>query len=251
MTLATYQQLNYGWMAFAAVIFLVLLKVTAPYGRHTTSKWGPQISNRLGWVFMEAPGMIVLLHFVVSNANAQNAVTWTLVSFFLFHYVNRSFIFPFRIHTKAKKMPVVIMLMGILFNLVNGFLLGSSFAWFSVYQPDYFLSWKFILGAVLFAWGVWINWDHDTRLIKLRAPGETGYKIPHGGLFRYISCPNLFGEIIEWTGYAILCWNLAALSFLVWTAANLIPRALSHHKWYKSHFPDYPAGRKAVIPYII
>jgi protein-S-isoprenylcysteine O-methyltransferase Ste14 len=247
----TWQLINYGWMAFAAIIFLVLLKVTAPYGRHTSTKWGPQISNRLGWVFMEAPGMMVLLHYVISSATAQTAVTWTLVSFFLFHYVNRSFIFPFRIHTKKKKMPVVIMLMGILFNLVNGFLLGTSFAWFSNYQPDYFFNWRFILGTLLFAWGIWINWDHDTRLINLRAPGETGYKIPHGGLFRYISCPNLFGEILEWTGYAILCWNLAALSFLVWTAANLIPRALSHHKWYRSHFPDYPAERKAVIPFVV
>ena len=56
------------------------------------------------------------------------------------------------------------------------------------------------------------------------------------------------GEIIEWSGFALMCWNLPALSFAVWTAANLIPRALSHHAWYRRTFPDYPPGRKAVIP---
>ena len=28
--------------------------------------------------------------------------------------------------------------------------------------------------------------------------------------------------------------------FLAWMIANLLPRALSHHRWYLSEFPDYP-----------
>ena len=38
---------------------------------------------------------------------------------------------------------------------------------------------------------------------------------------------------------------------LVWVIANLFPRALSHHKWYKEKFSDYPKNRKAIIPGII
>ena len=75
--------------------------------------------------------------------------------------------------------------------------------------------------------------------------------MPKGGLFRYVSCPNHFGEIVEWAGFAVMCWNLPALSFAVWTAGNLIPRSLSHHRWYREHFPDYPAERKAVIPFVL
>ena len=97
----------------------------------------------------------------------------------------------------------------------------------------------------------WINWKADNVLINLRAPGETGYKIPRGWLFDYVSCPNLLGELIEWAGFAILCWNLPALTFFIWTAANLVPRALSHHKWYRMQFAGYPAERKAVIPYLL
>lgn len=251
MTYETFKNLVYIWMAAGAAIFLVLLKVTAPYGRHTSSKWGPQISNRLGWILMEAPGMILLLYFVLTKASQQNLMSWTLVAFFMFHYINRTFVFPFRIHTKAKKMPIVIVGSGIFFNLVNGFLLGYYFAWFAKYTTSDLIGPRFIVGAVLFVWGVYINWDHDNRLIHLRQPGETDYKIPEGGLFEYVSCPNLLGEIIEWTGFAIMCWNLAAVSFLAWTLANLIPRALSHHKWYKQHFRNYPARRKAVIPFVL
>ena len=56
------------------------------------------------------------------------------------------------------------------------------------------------------------------------------------------------GEVIQWSGFALMCWKLPALSFAIWTAANLIPRAWSHHKWYRTSFADYPQGRCAVIP---
>jgi hypothetical protein len=70
-------------------------------------------------------------------------------------------------------------------------------------------------------------------------------------MFRLISCPNLFGELIEWFGFALLCWNLPALTFFIWTAANLIPRAISHHQWYRKKFNDYPSERKAIIPFLV
>ena len=59
------------------------------------------------------------------------------------------------------------------------------------------------------------------------------------------------GEIIEWIGFAVMTWSVAALAFAIWTAANLAPRALSHHKWYRETFPDYPTERKALIPFVV
>ena len=96
-----------------------------------------------------------------------------------------------------------------------------------------------------------INWKADNILIGLRKPGETHYVIPEGWLFNKISCPNLAGRINRMAGFAILCWNLPALTFFIWTAANLIPRALSHHKWYKEKFKEYPQVRKAIVPFWI
>ncbi|MCD4665011.1 MAG: hypothetical protein K8R68_07040, partial [Bacteroidales bacterium] len=40
-------------------------------------------------------------------------------------------------------------------------------------------------------------------------------------------------------------------SAVVWTMANVLPRSLDHHKWYKNNFENYPKGRKAVIPYLL
>ena len=92
---------------------------------------------------------------------------------------------------------------------------------------------------------------HADRVLRhLRKPGETGYKIPHGGFYRWVSSPNYLGEIIEWTGFAVMTWNLPGLAFMVFTIANLFPRAFSHHRWYLDKFPDYPKNRKAIIPFI-
>ena len=77
----------------------------------------------------------------------------------------------------------------------------------------------------------------------------TGYSIPIGGLYKLVSCPNYLGETIEWTGYAITTNSLAGFAFAFYTFANLAPRAQHHHKWYKERFADYPANRKAYIPY--
>ncbi len=239
------------WIAVAILIFLLLLKVTAPYGRHSSAKWGPLISNNIGWLVMELPVLIVLWYFLLQNVKAITAPAWVMIGLFTFHYLYRSLVFPFRLHTKGKKMPLVIVGSAVLFNCINGFSLGYYFIAFANYTNDWFTDFRFIIGIALFFTGMYINLKADNKLIRLRQPNETGYKIPTGWMFDTISCPNLWGELIEWAGFAILCWNLPAFTFFIWTAANLIPRALSHHRWYKSYFESYPEKRKAIIPYIL
>ena len=111
----------------------------------------------------------------------------------------------------------------------------------------------YLVGSIViyFILGFLINNISDSTLINLRKKDTKQYSIPRGGLFDYISCPNFFGEIIEWLGFAILTWSIAGLAFFLWTFFNLVPRALSHHRWYKNTFSDYPKNRKAVFPFII
>jgi hypothetical protein len=246
-----YSLFLYAWIALAAIIFFVLLHIAAPYGRHASSKWGPAIDNRLGWLIMELPVIVVLFSFIFPYIHSLSAVSWVMIGLFCFHYFNRIFVFPFRLHTKGKKMPLLVVSSGVFFNLVNGFSLGYYFAHFAHYDMAWFTDGRFIIGVALFFTGVFINWKADDMLIHLRKPDETHYVIPKKWLFEYISCPNLFGELIEWLGFAILCWNLPAVCFFIWTAANLVPRALSHHAWYKNKFSDYPAGRFAIIPFVV
>lgn len=251
ISFSAFQLIAYVWISIAIFIFFLLMKITAPYGRHSSAKWGPLIANHLGWFFMEFPALVVMLYVLVINFSTHSLAIAVMIGLYCLHYFNRSFIFPFRLHTRGKKMPVLIMSSGIFFNLCNTFLLGYYFTNFATNDNSWFADTRFIIGLAIFLFGAWINWKADNILIHLRNPGETGYKIPQGWLFNYISCPNLFGELIEWTGYAILCWNLPALTFLIWTAANLIPRAMSHHKWYKNNFGEYPTERKAIVPYLL
>lgn len=246
----TVDLLIYCWIGVAVITFIYLLKRPAPYGRHTQTNWGPMIPNRVGWFIMELP-VLLLVGYYFFQLEIVQSVQGVLLSVFIFHYVNRVFVYPLRIRTKGKEMPLVIALSAVVFNLVNGTVIGFYITQEASYTDEYFYSYQFIGGALLFILGLVINWKSDNILIQLRKPGETDYKIPTGGLFKWISCPNFFGELLEWMGFAIMCWNPAGWSFFIWTFANLVPRALEHHRWYQSKFQDYPKERKAVIPNLL
>lgn len=247
-----FSSLIYIWIAIAVITFPVLLFITAPYGRHTTNTWGPRIGNRLGWFLMEIPVVIIFSYLFFMGTATKTLPVYIIYGLFMLHYTNRIFIFPFRMKTIGNRMPITIVILAVLFNSFNGFFNGY---WFGTLTPVYQLSWlsdpRFIIGAILFFVGMYINISSDNILFKLRNDNKTGYYIPHGGLFKYISSPNLFGEIIEWIGWAIMGWCLPGFSFAIWTMANLIPRALDHHRWYKNKFTVYPQGRKAIIPTIL
>ncbi|HLK30432.1 MAG TPA: hypothetical protein VKT28_17750 [Puia sp.] len=246
-----YSMFLYAWIVLAIIVFLILLKIAAPYGRHASAKWGPSVSNKFGWMIMELTVLVVLSIFILPHAGSLSIASMAMIGFFCLHYFNRTFVFPFRIHTKGKRMPLLIVCSAIFFNIMNGFSLGYYFAHYAHYDLSWLRDFRFIAGTILFFAGMFINWKADNILIHLRKPNETHYVIPEKWLFDNISCPNLFGELIEWLGFAILCWNLPALCFFIWTAANLIPRAISHHNWYKKKFFDYPSRRFAIIPFLL
>ena len=242
----------YLWIAVALVIFPLVLWVVAPYGRHTTTHWGPLISNKLGWVIMESPALFFFAWCFLTGSNHFTFIPWIFFSLWIIHYTNRTLIFPLRLRTRGKKMPLTIIGMAFFFNLVNGFINGYYLGSLSgIYEISWLWDPRFIMGVLLFISGLAINWSSDNILIHLRKPGETGYVIPRNGFFTYISCPNHFSEIIEWSGFALMTWSLPGLAFAIWTFVNLLPRALHHHRWYKQTFPDYPANRKALIPFIL
>ena len=239
------------WIGLAIVIFIVNLKIVAPYGRHINQKWGLLVNTRLAWVLMEAPVLILVTYLFITGSVSPGITTWLIYGAFALHYINRTFIYPFRIKSGKKNMPFLIMLMAIVFNCANGFFIGYYLGNYSAYTNEWLTSIYFITGAIIFFTGMYINWKSDSMLIGLREQDGERYKIPYGFLFTKISCPNHFGEILEWFGYALLSFNLPALSFAIWTAANLIPRSLAHHRWYRSKFDSYPKERKAVIPNLL
>jgi len=241
-----------GWFILSAVSFVVLLLIVAPYGRHNRGGWGPQISATVGWVVMEAPAPLFFALLFVFGSRTGSPVAAVFLAMWLLHYVNRAFVFPFRRRGSGKQMPLTILAMALLFNGINVYINGR---YLFALAPEYTLAWlsdpRFVIGACLFLVGFAMNQHADQVLFRLRKPGEGGYKVPLGGMYRYVSCPNYLGEILEWTGWAVATWSVPGLAFAVWTFANLAPRALSNHRWYRETFPDYPIERRAFIPFIL
>lgn len=255
----------------AVGVFVMLFFITAGYGRHQKKKWGPKINTHLGWFIMEVPTLLVMgLCFIFSDKwHVNGTIKWiyfVILFIWFLHYGHRVLIYPFQIRN-GNKMPLTVVSMGFLFNLSNVYIQGrwlftlsdpiyAEQLLFPISNANYSTSWlyspQFIIGLVIFLVGYYINKRSDITLRGLRkASNGGGYKIPYGGLYNRISCPNYLGEIMEWIGWAVLTWSIAGLTFVIWTTANLLPRALSHHKWYQEEFEDYPENRKALIPYIL
>jgi len=232
----------------AVIIFITLFKITAGYGQHVSKKWGRTINDRIGWVIMEAPTVILFLILYIIGKYQFNPVTLLFSTLFLMHYSYRTFVFPALMRGK-RQMPLSIIAFGMMFNTANAYLQGR---WINTlsggYETSWFLTPVFNVGFIMFFMGFFTHMYSDHIIRILRKPGEIEFKIPQGGMFRLVSCPSYLGEILEWTGWAVMTFSFPGLVFVIWTIANLAPRARSNHKWYLETFPDYPKNRKALIP---
>jgi len=246
-----HQTLAWSVIATGALVFVVLFWITAPYGRHVRGGWGPVISNRLGWLLMESPAALVFAAVYSCGAHARETVPAFFCLLWLTHYLYRAFVYPFRLRSARKPMPFAISLMAIVFNVINAYLNARWISQLGSYSASWLGYPRCSLGVLLFVAGFAGNIHSDGILLSLRKAGENDYRIPQGGAFRWLSSPNYAAELVEWAGWAIATWSLAGLSFFLFTFANLVPRAVSHHRWYKERFKDYPPHRKAVIPFLV
>lgn len=245
----------YGLVALVAsgvVSFLALLFVAAPYGRHERPGWGPTVPARLGWLLQELPAPLLFAVVYFRGEHAFQTVPLVFLGMWELHYLYRTFVYPLRLAPSAARMPLATVVLAIAFNTLNATLNAYAITHGALRHVDAWLGDpRFLAGVALFAFGWFVNQQSDAILRKLRKPGETGYKIPHGGLYGVVSCPNYLGEILEWCGWALATWTYAGFAFAFFTAANLVPRAIAHHRWYREKFPDYPRERKAIVPGVL
>ena len=181
------------------------------------------------------------------------AAPLVLFALFQIHYFHRSFIFPLRLRGNSK-MPLGIVLMGAVFNTLNALMQGGWIFYLAPegFYQDWFARPMIWIGIALFAIGMGINLQADHIIRSLRKPGDTRHYIPQGGMFRYVTSANYFGELVEWTGFAIASWSWAGAVFVLWTFANLAPRAASLRRRYTQEFGEEftRLGRKRIIPFI-
>nr|GMD17047.1 steroid 5-alpha-reductase DET2 [Ipomoea batatas] len=253
------------WLFRYSVLVLLLIAppvyiscrfITAPFGKHVRPGWGPTISPPLAWFLMESPAIWLTLLLFPFGRNSSNPLAQILMSPYLLHYTHRTIVYPLRLYLTsdprkaAAGFPVSVALMAFTFNILNAYLQTRWVSHYADYEGDALFWWRFACGMAVFLAGMAVNVWADKVLLRLKSEGG-GYKIPRGGLYEYVSCPNYFGEILEWLGWFLMTWSTAGFAFFLFTCANLMPRAWSHRGWYLEKFgEDYPRKRKAVIPFL-
>lgn len=245
-----------GVLVFIAMLavftFYGTMKQVNPYGRYAKPTDRHTMTARPAWLLFESPQWWAFA--VTFWLTAQSPGTPAIVLFALWqsHYLYRGIVYPLRRNEDGKRFPLSGVIFGVLFNALNGFVNGYAVAHAPHLMTDaWFSDPRFGLGLAIAVAGWLINFQADTILIRLRGDGTPGYKIPRGGAFEYVSAANYFGEIVLWTGWAVMSWTAAGALFAIFTVSNLLPRALSHHRWYLSEFPDYPRERRAIIPWVL
>lgn len=238
----------------ALFVYVALFFKEAGYGYLFDRRYGFPIPNKVGWVLMESPVFIAMtVLWVLSD------VQWEAAPLFLFlvfqtHYLQRSFIFPFLMRGNSM-MPFGIVAMGMVFNTLNALMQGGWIFYLAAdqgYYDDWFSKPYIYIGTAIFIFGFIVNLHSDYIIRHLRRPGDTKHYIPRGGMFRFVSSANYFGELTEWVGFAVASWSWAGLVFAWWTFANLAPRARSLYRRYEKEFGEEfsTLHRKKIIPFI-
>lgn len=256
----------YLWILAGAFVYVALIIIggfimPAPYGRFASDKFGFSLSPRLGWFLMELPATVSFVVFFFHGQNSLELVPLIFLGIWLMHYGNRGFIFPLLMRVaKGTKgsFSIMVVVAGWLVTTLHGYLNAVFISHLSDHlTTDWLTDPRFIIGIAIYLFGFTMNLHSDAIIRNLRskeevARGDKVYRIPQGGLFKYVSNPSYFTELLSFTGFAIATWSLGAVFVLLVSAANLIPRAFQIHKWYQEKFGDeYPKDRKVLIPFIL
>lgn len=256
-------------LAFALFTIVAAPFANSPYGRFASEQWGGiNLNPKLGWWLMEIPATVVFLWFFLANAASWNITALVLAAFWVLHYGNRGWFFPLSIRVardRRSTFSLVVMALGMFVTGIHGYLNATWFTRFGEHlTADWLTDPRFIVGVIIYLAGFLLIVHSEAVVRALRDPAKQGagpgsgqesgqrdYKIPYGGGYRFVSSPQYLGELIAWAGFSIFTWGLPGVMIFLISAGNLVPRALATHRWYKEKFPDYPANRKALIPYVV
>ena len=257
-----YDSLLIAGFVYAFLIFASSLVGTAAYGGRfgggKKSK-GIKLNAKTGWVLMELPGLIVFPVVFFMGSKSDQLVPLIFLGIWMFHYTNRALICPLLMRVQPgteSSFAFNVVVAGWITLFLHGYFNAEYIAEIGTQYTEAWLSDpRFQIGLAIYAFGFTLNVHSDHILRNLRSknpsPDAPRYKIPYGGGFKFLTCPQYFGEILSFTGFAIMTWNLGAVFVLAITVGNLVPRAIYTHRWFKKEFPDYPKERKAVIPFIL
>ena len=185
-----------AWIIIAILVFISLFFIAAPYGRYFRRSFGPAINGNLGWIIMEAPAPLVFAALFIMDIRMVAIAQFIFLVMWETHYIDRSFIYPITLRMSSKPLPLVVLLAGLVFNIMNAYLNSTYIILNTPKYSDFWLGdTRFIVGLTLFVLGFAVNRHSDYVLYRIRSTLRQEYSIPHGGLYRWVSCPNY---LIKW-----------------------------------------------------
>jgi len=95
-----------------------------------------------------------------------------------------------------------------------------------------------------------VNLGCHLHLASLRKEGDTGYRMPTWGPFRFIACPNYTAEIIGWICFSIATQTLPSVAFTLLGMYQMGQWAVQKYKRLRQQFKEaYPARYKMLPPF--
>jgi len=255
-----YDTILAGALALIPLTVAGLFFMETPYGRFGGKGKGLHVSPRLGWFLMELPAPLTFLFFYFRGGHPYAPISLAFLGLWCLHYAYRTFTFPALMRVAPgyhSTFSFFVVASGWLVTPLHGYLSAGFVSGLGRHlDASWFTDARFLAGLFVYLVGFGIILHSDSVLRQLRpkdpakAAGLPRYQIPRGGLFRFVTNAQFLGELTAWTGFALATWSLPGVFILGISAANLIPRAMANHRWYRSAFPDYPRERKVLIPFV-
>jgi 3-oxo-5-alpha-steroid 4-dehydrogenase 1 len=255
----TYDTLLAAALAFALFVFVISWFLPSPYGRFASTRFGVSLDSRFGWFLMELPATLSFIWFYAHGPRRGELVPIIFCIMWLIHYSNRGFLFPLRMRVAqgdARSFSLVVIATGWAVTSLHGYFHAAFFTRLHEYRNDWLRDPRFIIGLVIYYTCFALNLHSDAIIRNLRtrdeiASGDRRYRVPTGGLFRWVTSPSYLTELGAWAGFAICTWSLAGAFIFLVSVGNLVPRAFATQRWYRERFADYPRERKVLIPYLL
>lgn len=255
----TYDLPAYVALAIVVITTVAALFIETPYGRFADTKWGVSLDPRLGWFLMELPASVTFLVTYFRGPNRFEPYPLVVLVIWCLHYLNRGYLMPLFMRVpKGQKgsFSLMVVSIGWVVTSLHGYL---NARWATEFHPDPSAAWllepRFLIGIAVYyvAMGFNLHADHVLRTLRTKdevARGERIYRVPTGGLFRWVTNASYLAELVAWSGFALATWSPGGLFILGISLANLVPRAVATHRWYRERFADYPKERRILVPYV-
>ena len=210
------------------------------YSKFRTEKGIP---SRFGMFVLYFLPVITATIFALPYLASASLTQWLVYAAILVHFGKRTYEVLFVHKYSGPMQQFTFVIIVITYALIAGLISALNV------QAIATMDALFIVGIVFVIIGEIGNFYHHKLLADLRKTGD-GYHIPRGGWFEKATCPHYFFELLAWLGILLLSRHLFTLLAFIAMLGYLSARSIKTRQWYRQRFPDYPAERKNMIPFL-